>query len=301
MSNPKRHHYLPQFYLKNFCNIEGGLWVYNDKDQSIKNLKPDNTTLIKNYYTIENEDGSLNYELEKRFSIIESETALVIDKINRQEDISQEEKGTLSLFIALQQNRTPAAVDLIHEMIDPMLEFMKKHYINAGVFDKFIEEYEQQHGLSKEKQMELLKKSKIELTKTGEWQHLINSAVEMSYYYASMKWELFYIQKSSLITSDNPLIMYDPKIDTGPYGFGIATPTVDKIFPIASNIILKMGDVGDKNIYYGNFNKKQSIRYVNASIFVRRKQFVISKNKELLEFLLKRTNNYKRSVNIKIN
>ncbi len=115
-----------------------------------------------------------------------------------------------------------------------------------------------------------------------------------------MNWQLIYTENSSFITSDNPLIYYEPKIDTGHYGYGVATPTVEKIVPLASNVILWMGDKG-RDILYKELKDRKTIRYINASIFVRRNQFVIAKDKEILEFLSQRTENYKRPINIKIN
>ncbi|MDD3149357.1 MAG: DUF4238 domain-containing protein, partial [Candidatus Gastranaerophilales bacterium] len=126
------------------------------------------------------------------------------------------------------------------------------------------------------------------------------AAIQNGKIYSQMNWQFFYSKTSSFLTSDNPLIYYEPKIDTGPYGYGIATPTVEKIVPLSSNLILWIGDLGNK-ILYRELNDKKVIRYINSSIFVRRHQFVIAKDKELLEFLSKRTKDYKRPINIKVN
>ena len=55
MSEPKRHHYLPQSYLENFSN-DGGVWVYNDKDKTIKKIPKLNVAVISHFYTRENKD-----------------------------------------------------------------------------------------------------------------------------------------------------------------------------------------------------------------------------------------------------
>ncbi len=141
MSNPKRHHYLPQFYLKGFCK-DDVLCLYNDKNKTAINLKPNNAALIKNFYTIENDDGSPNYEIEKRFSIIESETAPIIKKIINQTPISSEEKGILALFVGLLQHRTPGSLERLYTFMNPMLEFIKNRTITEEIFEKMIKQVE---------------------------------------------------------------------------------------------------------------------------------------------------------------
>ena len=271
MSNPKRHHYLPQVYLENFCQ-EGGLWIYNDIDKSIKNIPKINAAVINHFYTRENDDGTKDYELEKRLSFIEGEAGKIIKNLIQHQEITSEDKGKFSLFISLLQHRTPFAVNKLHQFIDPLLRWVKEQQIKNGIYDNFM----------------------------AEWGFLFDTAIEIAKLYSQMQWHFIYTTKTNFITSDNPLIYYEPNIDIGPYGYGIATPTVEKFIPISSNLILKIGDFG-KGISYGLLNDRKIIRYINSSIFVRRKQFVFANNREQLEFLLKRTNGYKREEIIKIN
>lgn len=299
MSEPKRHHYLPQSYLENFSN-DGGVWVYNDKDKTIKKIPKLNVAVISHFYTRENKDGTKDYELEKKLSVIECEASNVIKKLISKEQISLEEKGKFALYIALLQHRTPFAINRLHQFIDPVLEWVYGLQKQNGAYDKFIEEYEQTHDMSIEMQKELLENSELQLTKSGEWGLLFDTAIQIAKLYSQMDWHFIYTTKSTFITSDNPLIYYEPKFDTGVYGYGVATPTVEKIIPITSDLILQIGDFGNK-LSYGLLNDKKIIRYINASIFVRRKQFVYANNKELLEFLLKRTNDYKYKEIIRIN
>lgn len=301
-NNPTRQHYLPRMYLKNFCNSSGKVWVYNDKNLQIKELSIKDTTLINDFYTIEGEDGGKSYVIEKDLSIIENACTPIFEKIINCSQITMEEKGYLALFIAIMQHRTPSSVDLIHRKIDPVLDFIKKQSINNGVFDEFIKKSETELGLSKEFQLDLLKESNLMLTKNGEWGMLMDSAKHMAQYYAMMKWEFFYTEESTFITTDNPLLIYPAKHDTGPYGnIGIAMPSVEKFFTIAPNVILRIGDLGDTGTYYGKYNHKAIIRHINCSYFVNRERFVISQDKKHLEFLLKRTKNHKSTIEVKIN
>ena len=257
MSEPKRHHYLPQSYLGNFSN-DGGVWVYNDKDKTIKKIPKHNVAVISHFYTRENEDGTKDYELEKKLSVIECEASNIIKKLISKEQISLEEKGKLALYIALLQHRTPYAINRLHQFIDPVLEWVYGLQKQNGVYDKFIEEYEQTHSMPIEIQKELLENSEIQLTKSGEWGLLFDTAIHIAKLYSQMDWHFIYTTKSKFITSDNPLIYYEPKFDTGVYGYGVATPTVEKIIPITSDLILQIGDFGNK-LSYGLLNDKKII------------------------------------------
>lgn len=299
-NKPKRQHYLPKMYLQNFTNSNNKVWVYNDKNKTIKELSIKDTTLIKNFYTIETEFGK-DYTLEQELSKIETTCAPIIKKLIVGQKIDIEEKAYLSVFIATMQLRTPSSVELIKQTINPILEFSKKHLLKAGVFEDLIKESETKYGLNREQQYDLLKNSNIELTKEGEWKFLMSSVLYLANLYSQMKWIFVYTQKSSFITTDNPLFIYPAKYDTGPYGnIGIALPSVEKQIMFSPNLMLRIYDLGDKSIYYVNsFNDKKIIRNINLLQFKHRKQFVISRDKELIEFLLKRTKDEKLQINVR--
>ena len=299
-NKPKRQHYLPKMYLQNFTNSNNKVWVYNDENKTIKELSIKDTTLIKNFYTIETEFGK-DYTLEQELSKIETTCAPIIKKLIDGQKIDEEEKANLSVFIATMQLRTPSSVELIKQTINPILEFSKKHLLNAGVFEDLIKECETKYGLSREQQYDLLKNSNIELTKEGRWHFLMSSVLYLANLYSQMKWIFVHTQKSSFITTDNPLFIYPAKYDTGPYGnIGIALPSVEKQIMFSPNLMLRIYDLGDKSIYYVNsFNDKKIIRNINLLQFKHRKQFVISRDKELIEFLSKRTKDEKLQINVR--
>ena len=56
MSEPRKHHYLPQFYLRGFCdpNVPEGqepwIWVADFKERQIERRAPKNVGRAANYY-----------------------------------------------------------------------------------------------------------------------------------------------------------------------------------------------------------------------------------------------------------
>ena len=300
MSNPSRQHYLPKMYLKNFCNNNGKVWVYNDKNHAFKELSITDTTVIKHFYTISDEKGNKDYKIENSLSSIETLCSPILKKLVDGQQINSEEKGYLSVFIAVLQNRTPKAVKLINEFVNPILELTNKQilYHKRG---ELIKEGEKL-GLSKNLVNELMENSKISLTKEGEWGLLMETALKIAELYSQMEWHFIYTENSSFITTDNPVLIYPAKFDTGPYGnVGIAMPTTEKHITIAPNLILRIGDLGNSNIYYHILNNKEKIRIIDEQQIKFREQFAIARDKGHLEFLVKRTNNKKFKTYIKVN
>lgn len=106
MTTPKRHHYLPQFYLEGFCRDEV-LWVYDNEEKEFRQQTPQNTAVQTYYYCFENDDGERTAEIEGLLSLVETHAKPIIDKINARETIDENEKETLSIFIGFLYSRVP--------------------------------------------------------------------------------------------------------------------------------------------------------------------------------------------------
>lgn len=106
-------HYVPQFYLRGFEIPTKPKWIYSYK----RKLKPKAIAIksvasAEGYYRIDKEDCTIPEEtVDKIFSTIEDKAAPLIGRIRTDDflSLSSEEKGTLSLFIALLAFRTPFA------------------------------------------------------------------------------------------------------------------------------------------------------------------------------------------------
>ncbi len=126
----KNQHYVPQFLLKNFASRdEAFIWAYDKKEKyskqnRIKERAIKKVASEKFFYDIHNNEPENSYEyvLEK----IENDTAPIIAeiiKIKNIKDLSEEERGTLSLFIVTQILRTRG--NLFQS--ESMMESISKH------------------------------------------------------------------------------------------------------------------------------------------------------------------------------
>ncbi|SCZ81333.1 DUF4238 domain-containing protein [Pseudobutyrivibrio xylanivorans] len=100
---PIRHHYIPQFILRSFCNETGILNVYNPTTKEISYKKPENVFMVRNLYRDEINNPNNPVKIEKDFAIYESEIALTINKFLTTDIITLtvEEEESLRLFLAI--------------------------------------------------------------------------------------------------------------------------------------------------------------------------------------------------------
>ena len=285
MAKPKRHHYIPRVYLKNFTNSNDKVWVYDKKLKTLKELSTKDTTLEKELYTITDAEGNKDYSLEEFFGKIETTASPIINKIINKQVISPEEKTQLSLFIALLDNRTIAAIHNYDKTSCEMLTWMKNMRLYHGEFDSLINKM----NCSKDEAMQKINDAKIHLNKETNLKLLIDLAGTSAEYFSLMEWRILYIKNKdcNFITSDNPLFLLPEKISND-YGYGIATPGVQKIIPLTSNIILSIGDLGNIAVHGCVISEKVRVRQINTLLFLSAKRFVIANNKGLLENLIKR-------------
>lgn len=98
-SAKKRHHYIPEFYLEGFTDIDDMLciWIYEKgKDKSIKtNTK--NAAVRRHFYTFTTIDGNKDSEtFEDALAWIEGEAGSVFKKIKKQYPLSDHEMRIFS-------------------------------------------------------------------------------------------------------------------------------------------------------------------------------------------------------------
>src|SRR5260370_31640805 len=78
----KRHHYLPQFYLRRFTADDGFLCLFDREIKEFRKQQPVNTALEKDFYTVTDGDGTKSDRLELMFSGLEGVASNVIERLD---------------------------------------------------------------------------------------------------------------------------------------------------------------------------------------------------------------------------
>jgi len=129
----KKHHYVPISYLKGFADNKGKIWVYS-KDRPLDPLTmiPSNVGFRNYYYAQPMPDGGRELNaLEDRFSELESLWPCLVEDI-RAERVDERGLETLFQFIALQHARVPATRDIVELILAAHVKATVKTLLHSG-------------------------------------------------------------------------------------------------------------------------------------------------------------------------
>ena len=250
--NKKRHHYVPKAYLKAFCDGEGKILVYR-KDDPHKplHLSLNNVALRNYYYSLPlPEGGRDNNTLEDAFSGLEGQWPPLVDRLRRRDDINDDDSlTTLFSFIALQRLRVPAIRDHLERM---MAEAGKSVLRIANKRDDF--------EIAPDPCMSLLS-----LSETEGIIELISE--EMGWCALHNKTDL------PFLTSDNPVIWFDPSVPEDqmqPYAHWPGSP-LTFIFPVSPDCAIHghsnmRRQFASRGFTHRDLSDRKSVKTINRHI-----------------------------------
>lgn len=129
VSDPKLHHYVPQFYLRRFADEEGNLWVWDRGADKTFRARP-RAIAAESYFYHHDELEAHGHDplaMEKQFAELEGEVALISGDILEQVragergssiSISGEVRQQLSLFVVLQFLRTAESREVLARFVE---------------------------------------------------------------------------------------------------------------------------------------------------------------------------------------
>ncbi len=126
MGKPRRHHFLPQFYLRNFSNNIDQLWEFDRLLNKYTQKTSKGTAWLPHYYRYKDKEGKLHTDIEDFFGDIETKTKPIIDKIIKKKPITEGEKLMLSYFISFQRVRVPDFEKAANELVEKFVKKMQK-------------------------------------------------------------------------------------------------------------------------------------------------------------------------------
>jgi uncharacterized protein DUF4238 len=129
MSDPKLHHYVPQFYLRRFADADGQLWVWDRDHDRIFASGPRSVAAERDFYLLDElaENGHDPLTMERQLADLEGEVAAIsgqwIDWVRSGSrgdviPVPSVNREIVSLFIALQFLRTADARSLLTAVVE---------------------------------------------------------------------------------------------------------------------------------------------------------------------------------------
>lgn len=136
---PKRHHYIPQFILKNFCNDGQHIYYYDAITKQISLQDKANVFMERNFYCDEINYPTMPVQIEKDLAKYESEVAIIIKNIldNNEIIISKKDYDSLLLFFAIMSFRSKNANDTLNDNASYESKEFFKFWQNDGNLTDF--------------------------------------------------------------------------------------------------------------------------------------------------------------------
>lgn len=226
---PKRHHYVPRFYLQNFVDTNGRVWTYDNATGGVFASLPSETALETNLYSVEDEDGALRDDIEHLLSGIESKAAALYPRVLRGETLTGQDKADFAVFLSTLYTRSPAMMNAYAEMSGYFAQqLMDLALSDRRVFETSMDKYDRAKGKTtsaeeRDRFFEFARdKSRYTLDvdkKRGLGALAISDRLTEMFF--DMSWFVFESPDQHIITSDNPLVRVNPEDSVSPiYGDG---------------------------------------------------------------------------------
>ena len=125
----KDQHYVPQCYLKPWCDSstpagqEPYVWRFSKDGKQVKRKPPRKIFFEKDMYTIHLPDGTRDLRLEHGLSELEGKyTTVRAEKLERDLPLDLDERLILSVFVAAMQARTVSQIDHVRGQWQQVLD-----------------------------------------------------------------------------------------------------------------------------------------------------------------------------------
>ena len=129
---PIRHHYIPQFILRNFsCDDRGRVWYYDKKKKVDSLVEPREIFMEKNLYRDEINYDSEPTQIEHDLAVYENEVSRILKEkflSGRDIIITEEEDAKLKLFFAIMGVRAKTTFDLFGKQLTISSKNFYKYY-----------------------------------------------------------------------------------------------------------------------------------------------------------------------------
>jgi hypothetical protein len=285
VSDARKHHYVPVFYQKNFCNASGLLWVYDRRLATYKELPPKSVCFEKDLYALKRENAPRERRIETVcLSLIDGMGSTAIREL-LSGNASRDAFDALAYFIGVQFSRLPATGKAISSLyVRGASEVMRLMAVDVGrmqsVLDRYARETGEAIGVSAESMVDAVKQNGIEVvaTEVPFLQNIFTMAEDLSDVIVRLDWQILVAPpQTGFIICDSPVVVVPPR---GTDDVGFMVPGAVKYFPLTYRHCLRLGDEG------GAFGcrkvSKETVQVINYNLAANSERFIMGPEKPQL-------------------
>lgn len=294
MNAPKRHHFLPQFFLNGFSR--DGYVALFDRDKGAYRVQPiKDTAVIGYFYSAEDAEGNKDGRIEGLLSDIESQAKPVITKLDNRETLTEDDKQKLAMFVGFLYARTPEFHATVNQVfghgIKHMMQFM---YPNEELAQERYGEDLARFGLTAKDMVDFVKEDQLEVKmhRNVSLEAMLRISLSLSEMFIRMNWLVAVpdSDKQSFVLTDSPVNVYPPRgHKSGLYGAGMAMAGVVKVIPLSAKTCLAIGDFADKPQVWMKEIGRERVRNTNLGNVIKCHRYVIGRDEALVRNLVETT------------
>jgi hypothetical protein len=288
-TNPKRHHFLPEFYLHGFSR-DGYLWLYDREKREYRRQAPRNTAVVGQFYTTELEGGETDTLVEEMLSQIETKAKPIIDSLVAGERLAHPERADLSYFLAFLFARTPKFERETLQIADSMHKRIAKEGIpTVEAAKRILLKSNPTPSITAQSFYDFVHKEQFSITghRNLTLELMISQARKAAKELVFMNWEVVHAPAKRLfITSDSPFgyIVPESLRESDEPIFGILSEKLFKVIPLSAKIALRIGGPG---IGFSHVEAtRQELGEVNVAVAKECDRFLIGSNADQVRYVV---------------
>lgn len=227
----KKHHYIPECYLKRFCDEQGQLIQYRKDDpERLSRHSPSNVAFHKYYYSQPLlEGGRDNNSLENLFCEIEAKWPTIVKRLLARENVNDLLEDIFA-FIGLQRVRVPATRDACEALLAETVRSTMKIMDAAGGLEPKPEGFE-----------DILSHVEVAIDPHQSIHAMVDMLRGAGEIFTQIGIGVIHnLTDVAFLTSDNPAIWFDPSVCESvmrPYWRREAGPVV-MLFPVTPHLLI---------------------------------------------------------------
>jgi hypothetical protein len=265
MTPPIIQHYIPQFLLRNFTD-EKMIYVFDKQSQ--KTFRTSTRRIAcENRFNECSISGEV-LSLESYLAQLESEWAPIIAEINRLRSINfltEEQRSTLSKFIAFQSVRTPRTPAQLNEIKELLSDFITKRIGNERA-DKVIPPKD------------------IDVEKYLHLQIMIEHSKNIAQYIYNMDWWLLTSAPETNFVLGDSAVTLSNEYDHSPYGnIGFAVKGIKVSIPLSPTLCLKCMCKSYLQQFETNLLETKALRLISNNQALHGKDEAVTRLEEIVE------------------
>jgi len=211
-TNPKklsrRHHYLPQMYLRGFADEADLVWVFDRLENSYLHQHVIVTAVKKDFYTIVGSDGQKTDAVETLMAnMVEGPMKRIIEKLDKKNvKWEGEDRAILALFVALLRTRN-LAFDKDQTEITEQFQrwWAKARHSSLEAVEESFREYQEKTGedmadVSAQEIFEMIRDDQYELhnPRQNNIKMMMSLSLEVAKTLFQLNWEILAPQRECL-------------------------------------------------------------------------------------------------------